>query len=141
MQEGGEATQVLVARFVKSDYLFCLQNMWRTDKWLCIIVDANEVNGCVGWMRAAEWYVYPGDLPPGFEPVPENYLQNGVPVWAKQQLTDEEQAVLPPSRNDGQLVIGQPHIDYEANAVRDPLRRPTVEEMYDDNDNPIALLQ
>lgn len=117
-----EQQQVLVARFVKSDYLFCLQNMWKTDKWLCIIVDTPEEHGCVGWMRAAGWYVYPGSLPPFFEPVPENFLQGGVPVWAKLELTPEEEAELPPPRNDGQLVMGQPKIDYEANAVRDCTR-------------------
>lgn len=118
-EEGGEAVpKALVARFVKSDYLFCLQNMWRTDKWLCIIVDPDQVHGCVGWMTAAKWYVYPHELPPGFDPVPENFLQGGVPVWAKIELSEEEAKTLPPPRADGQLVIGQPKIDYEANAAR-----------------------
>lgn len=118
-EEGGaQQQQVLVARFIKSDYLFCLQNMWRTDKWLCVIVDPNEVHGCVGWMMAAGWYVFPGELPEGLDPVPENFVQGGVPIFAKLQLTDEETARLPPSRKDGQLVMGQPKIDYEANAAR-----------------------
>ncbi len=110
--------QVLLARFVKSDYLFCLQNMWRTDKWMCIIVDPNEVSGCVGWMTAAGWYVHPEQLPEGFEPVPECHIQGGIPVWAKQELTAKEEQRLPPARKDGQLVMGLPKIDYEANAVR-----------------------
>ncbi len=121
--------KVLVARFVKSDYLFCLQNMWRTEKWLCIIVDPNEVHGCVGWMMAAGWYIYPGELPEGFEPIPPAYINGGVPVWAKLQLTEEEVALLPPSRTDGQQVFGQPKIDYEANAARDPFVLKQVEEI------------
>lgn len=132
MEEGEvveSVAQVLVVRLVGSDYLFCLPNMWRTEKWLCVIVDKNEVHGCVGWMRAANWYVYPGELPPGFEPVPQNYVQGGVPVWAKIQLSDEETAALPPTRNDGQQVFGLPKIDYDANAVRDPFAVPQVEEM------------